>query len=329
MFKHDGNCISRQQKTITVFRRGDAYVRHSSKSERANRSDFESWLELRQDKLFENVKLVFQASPEAQIQIAERPGAMPVRIDPNASNAQPVYDLLTADPFRDLEQELMGALKAWKTSHQLLNEAQICKAYTERHKINNREIIDLLLRSCWERHMPGYVWATRLEAQTLLRIIQEVVKIEAYPASQEALKIAAMLPRDYAKGIFQLVEGSNKKNIKKIVRKLEPVLRARARKFEAFVEALSPGLKLAYKSGDGVKEVKAEDITEATFNEILNLLLEGQKENRGVFKVAELSVFGRPVTNIEFSALSAPEEGPQEEQSLHEADATPDSEVSL
>jgi schlafen family protein len=312
IFKQDGNCNNRQQKPITVFRRGDAYVRHSSKSERANRTDFERWLEARQQRLFENVKLVFQASPEAQIQIAEGSGGMPVRIDPNAPNAQPVYDLLTADPFRDLEQELMGALKAWKTSHQLLNEAQIYKAYAERNKISNPEVIELLLKSSWEHHMQGYLWAARLDAVTLVRVIREVVTAERYPASQEALKIAAMLPREHVREIFQLVEGSYKKNIKKAVKKLEPVLRARARKFEAFVEALCPGQRLTYKAGEGLKEVKIEAVIESTFDEILNSLLEGRKENRGLFKLAELLVFGRLVTNVDFSALTLSEEAPAE-----------------
>ncbi len=312
IFKQDGNCTNRQQKPTTVFRRGDAYVRHSSKSERANRTDFERWLEGRQQRLFENVKLVFQASPEAKIQIAEGPGGMPVRIDPSAPGAQPVYDLLTADPFRDLEQELMGALKAWKTSHQLLNETQIYKAYADRNRICNPEVIELLLKSCWERHVQGYLWAARLDAATLVRMIGEVVAADGYPASQEALKIAAMLPREHARAVFQLVEGSFKKNIKKAAKKLEPVLRARARKFEAFVEALCPGQRLTYKAGEGVKEVKIEAVTESTFDEILHFLLEGQKENRGVFKFAELLVFGRLVTNVDFSALTMPEVAPAE-----------------
>ena len=324
IFKQDGNCTNRQQKAVAVFRRGDAYVRHSSKSERANRTDFERWLEERQQRLFENVKLVFQASPDAQIQISAGSGGMPIRIDPNAPNAQPVYDLLTPVPFRDLEQELTGGLKGWKTSRQLLNEAQIYKAYFKRDKITNPEIVELLLRSCWDRYMQGYLWASRLDAINLVRIIHEVVTTDSHPASQEALKIAAMLPREQAKAIFQLVEGSYKKGIKKTVKKLDSVLRARARKFEALVEVLCPVQRVLYDAGDGVKEVKVEGITEGTFDEILKLLIEGQRESRGVFKVAELLVFGRLVTLVDFSAL-APQEGQEvltEEEPVDDTSAT-------
>ena len=71
---------------------------------------------------------------------------VPVRIDPSAIDARPVYDVLTPTPFRDLHQELIGAVKSWKTSHQLLNEVQIMKAYLEKEKIKDLEILELLCK---------------------------------------------------------------------------------------------------------------------------------------------------------------------------------------
>jgi hypothetical protein len=308
IFKQDGNCVNKQQKPVAVFRRGDAYVRHSSKSERANRTDFERWLEARQKKLFESVKLVFDANPNAKIQIIDGPGGMPVRIDPTAPDAQPVYDVLSPDPFRDLDQELMGALKAWKTSRQTLNEAQIYKAYAQRNNIRDKEMIELLLRSCWERHMPGYVWAGRLHAAQLVRLLVEVVAMGSYPASLEALKIAAMLPREHAKPVFQLLEGTDRKSAKKVLKKLEVVLRARARKFETLTRVLSPGQSVSFAAGEGLKEVKIEQVNEDTFSEILESLFQGRRENRAAFKTAELSVFGRTVVYADFASLKAPPE---------------------
>ena len=78
-----------------------------------------------------------------------------------------MYDVLTPTPFRDLPQELVGGIKAWKTSNQLLNETQIMKAYLERLVIQSPEAIELLLRSCWERHIPGFWWAARLDPLVL------------------------------------------------------------------------------------------------------------------------------------------------------------------
>jgi len=278
-------------------------VRHSSKSERANRADFERWFEERQQRLFENVKLVFDASPQAHIQIAEGPRGVPVRIDPDAPGAQPVYDLLTPEPFRDLRQELTGALKAWKTSRQLLNEPQLYKAYSNRSQISDSETLDLLLRSAWERYTPGYYWAAKLDAQALVQLLTDVIRADHYPAPQEALKIAALLPRDYAESLFYLIEASPRKSFKKAAKKFEPVLRARAKKYEVLVDVLCPGQRLIYSAGEGTKEVKIEAVNEATFEEVLSSLLEGRKENRGVFKAAELLVYGRRVSLIEFSTL--------------------------
>src|SRR2546425_10372082 len=134
IFKRDGNYHDEQNKQRLVFRLADIFARHSSKTERANRSDFDRWFEQNRKRLFENVRMVFEAGPSAHVQITEREG-VPMRIDPGAPGAQPVYDLLTPDPFRDLEQELVGGIKSWKTSGQYLNETQILKAYAQRDKI--------------------------------------------------------------------------------------------------------------------------------------------------------------------------------------------------
>jgi schlafen family protein len=310
LFKQDGNCTDRQGKSASVFRRGDAFVRHSSKTERAARTDFDRWFDSRQKKLLDNVKLVFEASPDAEVQISKGSTGMPVRIAPEEPDAQPVYDLLTPNAFRDLKQELTGSLKAWKTSRQTLNEAQIYKAYAERGDVDDSEAIGLLLRSGWERYMPGFYWASKLNAASLIKIIREVLESDAYPASQEALKVAALLPREHARSLFRIVETSYKKNLKKAVRKFDPVLRARARKCEVLVAAIAPSQKLTYTSGEGIKEVKAEAVTEGTFDEILKSLLVGQKENRGVFKAAELLVFGPALGLVDFSAITQPDAGP-------------------
>jgi hypothetical protein len=228
---------------------------------------------------------------------------MPVRIDPEAPGAQPVYDLLTPEPFRDLRQELTGALKAWKTSHQLLNEAQLYKAYAGRSQVDDLEKLDLLLRSAWERYIPAYYWAATLDAKALVHVLTDVIMADHYPASQEALKIAALLPRDHAKSLFHLIEASPRKSFKRAAKKFEPVLRARAKKYEALVEVLCPGQRLVYISGEGTKEVKLDAVNETTFEEVLRSLLDGWKENRGVFKAAELLVYGRRVALIDFSTL--------------------------
>jgi hypothetical protein len=60
---------------------------------------------------------------------------------------------------------------------------------------------------------------------------------------------------------------------------------------------------LVYISGEGTKEVKLDAVNETTFEEVLRSLLDGRKENRGVFKAAELLVYGRRVALIDFSTL--------------------------
>src|SRR5579863_5677670 len=152
---------------------------------------------------------------------------VPVRIDPTAIDARPVYDVLTPSPFRDLQQELVGAVKSWKTSHQFLNETQIVKAYQEREKLTDVEILELLLRSSWERHMAGCFWAANIGPTVLPRILEEGIRADVFPGSVEALRIASLLPRASATKLFGFAQECKKKSVSKMAKKLEPVLRAR------------------------------------------------------------------------------------------------------
>ncbi len=306
VFKFDGTYANKLGKSAVAFRKGDVHVRHSSKTEKAERVDFDRWLEERQQKLLDRVKMVFDASPTASVQIVEGHSGMPVRIDPDAPGAQPVYDLLTPEPFRNLAQELTGAIKAWKTSRQLLNEAQIYKAYEGRGLISDAEVLELLLRSGWERHMPGYLWAGRVDGQKLCDIIAEILSANRYPSAQESLKVAALLPRDRAKPLFTQAEGSPGKSLKKAARKFEPVLRARARKFESLRDILCQGTRLTYIMDVGQKVVEISSVNEATFDEILGTLVTGDRKNRAVFKTAELLVFGPLVAQITFPSGDSP-----------------------
>jgi predicted HTH transcriptional regulator len=122
VFKKEGNYNDPEKGQSHIFRSRDILVRHSSKTERATRSDVDRMFTERQKALFDKVKMVFDAPSGARIEVMEEGMGVPIRIDPTATDAQPVYDVLTPSPFRDLSQELIGAVKSWKTSHQLLNE---------------------------------------------------------------------------------------------------------------------------------------------------------------------------------------------------------------
>lgn len=303
VFKVDGN-YQEGNKHFHVFRRGDVFGRHSSKSERANRSDYDRWYEEQRQRLFEHVKMVFDAGPDARIQVSEVAGA-PVRIDPNAPDAQPVYDLLTPEPYRDLQQELVGGLKGWKTSRLALNERQILKAYQSRDRVENAEVLELLLRSCWERWLPGYYWAQRIEPARLFAVLEEAVRADTYPASSEALKISSLLPRHIAKAMMEVAERSKMGSVRRLCQKFEPVLRARTKKQEAYAKLFHPGATVRYQFGDEKREVKLSSFSEEILDSVLETLLQGKKENKGAFKAAELMVYGTELTKIETAIAEA------------------------
>lgn len=131
VFKRDGGYRNCKGEELHAFHAGEILVRHSSKTELSRRSDIDAMMEDYRRRLFENVRMVFEAGPAAHVCI-EPTAKLSVRVDPAAVGAQPVYEVLTSEPFRDFDQELLAAVKSWKTSRQLLNEKQIFKAYAQR-----------------------------------------------------------------------------------------------------------------------------------------------------------------------------------------------------
>lgn len=294
LFERDGNYHDSNGKQRLLFRRGDIFVRHSSKTERANRSDFDRWFEANRKRLFENVKMVFEAGPSADVRITEHEG-MPVRIDATATGARPVYDLLTPDPFRNLDQELMGGIKAWKTSGQYLNEKQILKAYSQRQKIIDVEVLELLLRSSWQHRLPGYYWASNVAPPKLYTMLEEVIVADRYPATSEALRLASLLPRTWARPLLGHAESSGRASERRLRRKLETVVRARTRKHITLADLLYPSATIKYKVPEGIKEVKAADLGVEIFEEILSTLPAEIKQNRTPFRQAELVTYGAAI----------------------------------
>jgi hypothetical protein len=300
VFKKEGNYNDPEKGQLSIFRSRDILVRHSSKTERATRSDLDRMFTERQQTLFEKVKMVFDAPTGARIEVVEEGMGVPVKIDPTAIDARPVYDVLTPSPFRDLHQELIGAVKSWKTSHQLLNETQLMKAYLDKEKINDVEILELLLRSSWERHIAGCFWAANISASILPRILEEGIRSDAFPGSLEALRIVSLLPRTLATKLFTHAQQCKKKSVSKLAKRLEPVLRARTRKFEKLVELFYPWRKITFLVPGGTKTIEFENTTEVILNELAVTILNGAKANRGAFKSVEIILYGQRVAELPF-----------------------------
>lgn len=314
VFKKEGNFQHEKKGQMALFRAGDVFARHSSKSERANRADYDRWYEEYRVRLFDNVRMVFEAGPSAQIQIAETAagGAVPVRIDPDAPGAQPVFDLLTPEPFRDLQQELTGGVKAWKTSRQLLNEGQIVKAYRQKHEIADPEILELLLRSCWEHRLPGYYWAGKVPFANLYSMLEDTIRSDPYPATAEALKVASLLPRELAKPLLAHADDTTRSSVENLQTKLEPVLRARARRHITLAKLLHPSKRLKYRLAAGVQETRIEALNEQAFEDILGTLPAQLKENRAPFRLAELVAYGSLLSELQMGEAVAAIEGEAE-----------------
>ena len=143
----------------------------------------------------------------------------------------------------------------------------------QRQKISDPEIIELLLRSSWEHRLPGYYWASKISPLKLYGVIEEVIVVsDRYPATSEALRVASLLPRTWARALLGHAEESKRASEKHLSRKLEAVVRARTRKHIALAQSSYTSAALKFKIADGVKEVKVADLGEEIFEEILSTL---------------------------------------------------------
>jgi hypothetical protein len=323
MFTRDGNCEDENGKPVSIFRKGDIYVRHSSKSERANRSDFDRWFEERRVRLFENVKIIFDASPNAEVLVKDA-GGVPVRIAPDEEGAQPVFDLITTLPFRDVPQELAAGVKAWKSSRHLLSEIQVYKAYRERESIRDHEVIELILRSCWNLHLHGYMWAAKLDPSRLWEVLVEVASADVAPSSTELLHVASLLPRGQARQIFEIASDCEKKGPRNKAKRLAPVLSAHRRKLDALLRLLYSQKVVVYEVAAEKKVVPIPALDSNIFDEILGTLIEGMRHNRAAFRGVEAVLFGSSLSAITFPDLGGEE---SLEETQPEADGNGDNEA--
>ncbi len=133
------------------------------------------------------------------------------------------------------------------------------------------------------------------------RILEGGIRADAFPSSLEALKTASLLPRVRAIGLFGLAEQCKKKSVRKMIKRLDPVVRARTRKYEKLIEIFYPWRKIMYLVPSGTKTVEFEMVDGAILNEVIESILGGRKENRGAFKTAESVLYAQNVANIRFA----------------------------
>lgn len=287
-------CLDEQGRDQVALSQGTILVRHSSKTEPANRADIERMLEEYRNKIFEQVKMVFEVTPGQEIVIVPSPdGALPVKVS-EEEDALPVRQVLTTEPFLDFGQELKAGIKAWKTSGQLLNRAQICKAYVAREKVESSEEVELVLRSALHHWYPGYVWAGKLGLNRTTDLLAAIVEEDAYPECRESLKVASLLPSESAQRIFGIARGSSKWSVHLDLDKFAEVIKAPDldKKVDTLSSLLYTGKTFRYSLQGKQYSVTKRDMTP----ELLTALAQESPHppgNKRVLKVCDLEVYGR------------------------------------
>jgi len=288
VFKSDGSYPNPTdlKRQLKAFYRGTILVRHASKTEIMCRADFDRFLAERQARLFDNVKIVFEAPPEATVTVGP----------PSATTLQ-VTSILDTQPFDSLEQELRAGVKAWKTSSQLLNEQQVYKAYAMRHAVTDGEIVELLLRSSLDRWLPPFHWASKLTLERLQQILQSVVDSARHPADRGALKVAALLPPDAMAGVFAAASASEKTFVRShasAFQELSQLQKDRGTKIQRLTKKLFATGKVEFKIGDTPKSMTDAEITDEDATRLADAFSSStpSSQDKAVLKRMDLTLYG-------------------------------------
>lgn len=233
IFKKDGYD---DQQNKNLFWKGTIWVRHSSKTEMINRNDIERIFEEKRQKLFENVKMVFEAPADAKIGVFREDKVTGI----------PVKTILDTKPFTNWREELKAGIKSWKTSGQLLTELQLLKFYKNKEEITDPEAIELLIISSLSHWMPNFYWASRLNPNNLFNIILQQIKEEIYPIDKESLKYALFLSPKQCSTIFNFAENINKASIQSFIQRTESIaeMRKSKKKFSKLSKLLFPNQRI-------------------------------------------------------------------------------------
>ena len=235
IFIKEGHFRTSNGKDCRAFQAGVIYTRHGSKSEPANQSDVFRWFDTHfrrmKSDLLRNVKKAVTlprgytiAAVPRGYKITNDPDAAPVRLtnDPNAPEIAYRAKLDTAQ-YTSLQEELIGAVKAWKTDeHAYTPRTLLWRFYANRDSLTfDSEMLECLFLSSMHNHCPFYYWASRVGRVPLLKILQSEARKDEHPANHCIVRLGFALGGGDGLRILQfLKDNSTYRSVKSLSSRL-------------------------------------------------------------------------------------------------------------
>ncbi len=227
--KHGDYPTADPKKPGHAFSKGTIYVRHGAKSEIITPHDLDRMLKERDRAqrrfLFTGIRKISTAplgsqviiQPKGQLRLTQSPNAPGIRLTKDPS-APAVRGLMDADKFQTVEEELLGALKLWKSSPDTYpSMALLAKAYAQREKLRlDDERLEIVVWGSLHYQMPWAYWCVKLGKGKLEAVACRVVDRDAYPSNREVAKALWLLGSRRARALsHRLAKNSRYQSVRK------------------------------------------------------------------------------------------------------------------
>lgn len=280
-YKIDGFFINLKNEKKIIFQRGSIGIRRSGENDVFNSKDFESLFKKKFSEIFRNVQKIVTRQPLETLM--ETMGGLKTtssesvryKYDPSNPAAVSIKQILDREPFTNVGEELNASAKLWKTNGTLLSEELIAKSYLNADKINNDELIELLLLSSLGKQMPAYIWATKIRKPKLRSILINVIKRDSYPLTREAIKLVLVLPYKSIKKMINPAKSSRYISVTSLVEKIFNKINFKSKD-------RMDDIKKALSVGSFQREINIED--KNALDNLIKEFLNSDKKLRGAIK---------------------------------------------
>lgn len=210
---------------------------------------------------------------------------MAYKHSPTDPEAIPMRQILDTEPFNNINEELNASVKSWKTSKAMPSEILLANAYRNPKNIKDKEHLNLLFLSSLEKHLPPYLWASKIKNFELKNIIEEIIDKDCYPSSNEALKLIIVLSNKFISKILKMANSSKYISVKNLATKISNLNLKDKNRIESI-------RKFLFGTSGYNDKVNNIDIVS-----IISSFIDADKEKKSEFKyfwrVYDLENFGR------------------------------------
>ncbi|PIS36070.1 MAG: hypothetical protein COT35_13095 [Nitrospirae bacterium CG08_land_8_20_14_0_20_52_24] len=239
------------------------------------------------------VRIVDDPNAPCTVRLGNDPNAPTVRLSSDPEAPELPYRMpTTADAYESVQEQLLGAVRAWKTDPLAHTpQSELLQFYVNRHKIKfDESALTCMLVSSLYRGCPVHYWAKQLGRDALEKVLDEEIGRDQHPGISVAARLAFALGLSAGENILDKIAKRSKYTSARIL--AGRLRRALDEGANIWTEYRTP-VRCSVKIGD---EIVAVDLTNINndrnyYEHLINQLLD-QKKTRALAKRIDALVYG-------------------------------------